>query len=327
MRIVVLGGTRFIGRALVEDLVGAGHGVQVVHRGETEPEDLPPVEHLHLHRSELPEQRDHLRANRPDAAVDCRAMTRADARSALAAFPSGLRLVVLSSMDVYRAYGSLRAGLQTDPVPLDETAPVRQDRYPYRGEDPDIPDYEKLDVEEEYLAAGATILRLPMVYGEHDYQRREEFILRRVRAGRSRIPVGPGTWLSCWGYVREIARGVRLALESDRAAGQVINLAQVPTWPVRLWAERILAASGSDAELVRVSEEALPDDLGITRSQTQHLLTDPRKARELLGWVHADPEDGLRASVAWHLANPPPDHDPDFAQDDLALGSTEVRSG
>jgi nucleoside-diphosphate-sugar epimerase len=324
MRIVVLGGTRFIGRALVEDLVGAAHEVQVVHRGETEPEDLASVEHLHLRRSELSENRDHLTAYRPDAAVDCRAMTLADARTALSAFPSGLRLVVLSSMDVYRAYGSLRAGLQTDPVPLDETAPVRRDRYPYRGEDPSLHDYEKLDVEEEYLTAGATILRLPMVYGEHDYQRREEFILRRVRAGRTRIPVGPGTWLSCWGYVREIARGVRLALESDGVAGEVVNLAQVPTWPARLLAERILDAAGSTAGLVRVPEEVLPDDLGITRSLSQHLLTDPRKARERLGWVHADPEEGLRASVAWHLANPPEDVDTDFSADDRALAAAAL---
>ena len=35
MRIIVLGGTRFIGRASVEELVRAGHSVMVVHRGET----------------------------------------------------------------------------------------------------------------------------------------------------------------------------------------------------------------------------------------------------------------------------------------------------
>ena len=35
------------------------------------------------------------------------------------------RLVVLSSMDVYRAYGSLHAGAVSDAVPLDETSPVR----------------------------------------------------------------------------------------------------------------------------------------------------------------------------------------------------------
>ena len=70
-------------------------------------------------------------------------------------------------------------------------------RYPYRGQGRDLDDYEKLDVEETYLQRGATILRLPMVHGEHDRQRREEFVLRRVRAGRRRIPFGAGTWLTC----------------------------------------------------------------------------------------------------------------------------------
>jgi len=68
--------------------------------------------------------------------------------------------------------------------------------------------YDKLDVEEVYLARGERPVRLPMVYGEHDYQLREEFILRRLRAGRTRIPFGAGTWLACRAYVRDVARGV-----------------------------------------------------------------------------------------------------------------------
>lgn len=319
MRVVVLGGTRFIGRAVVEDLVKAGHQLLVVHRGETEPMDAPQVDHVHVDRAALYKRHDALRVFSPDAAVDCLADSRADARAALEALPEGLRLVVLSSMDVYRASASLRAGLHTDPVPLDERSPIRTERYPYRNIDPDLYDYEKLDVEEEYLAAGATVLRLPMVYGEHDHQRREEFILRRVRAGRRRIPIGPGNWLPCLGYVREIARGVRLTLGSDQAVGEVFNLVQVPTWMVRLWAERILQAAKWEAELARAPEESLPEDLRITRSASQHLLADPSKARNLLDWIHTDPEESLRASVAWHLANPPPKEDPDFSADDRAL--------
>jgi hypothetical protein len=59
----------------------------------------------------------------------------------------------------------------------------------------DLETYEKLDVEEVVRAAGAVVLRLPFVYGAHDVhplRRREEFILRRVRAGRKRIPFQRG---------------------------------------------------------------------------------------------------------------------------------------
>ena len=114
MRVVVLGGTRFIGRAIVEELSTTGHDLLVVHRGELEPDDMPPVAHLHCDRSELTARRDELVAFHPDAAIDCRALTREDAQIALDALPDGVRLVVISSLDVYRAFGALNDNRETD---------------------------------------------------------------------------------------------------------------------------------------------------------------------------------------------------------------------
>lgn len=319
MRVVVLGGTQFIGRAIVEELVARGHELLVVHRGEHEPRDLSRVQHLHAHRQELPQARDELGAFGAAALVDVSALTRVDAEIVLETFPQDLRLVVLSSQDVYRAYAALRAGIVTDQVPLDERSPVRSERYPYRGKLPGLDDYEKLDVEEVCRQRAATICRLAPVYGEYDYQRREEFILRRVRAGRRRIPIGSGSWLWSRCYVRDVAGGVRLALESDAAVGEVFNLCEARTWPIAEWARRILAAAGSDAELVRVRESLLPEDLWLTRTLSQHLLVDSSKARSLLGWTETDPEEAVRRSVQWHLAHPPDDADPDFAADERAL--------
>src|SRR3984893_5269042 len=65
--------------------------------------------------------------------------------------------------------------------------------------------YDKLDVEPRYLSRGGTALRLSLIYGEHDGQRREEFVLRRVRAGRLRIPFGAGTSLDTRCYVGDVA--------------------------------------------------------------------------------------------------------------------------
>jgi 2'-hydroxyisoflavone reductase len=50
MRVLTIGGTQFVGRHVVEQAVAAGHDVTVFHRGMSEPEDLPPVEHLHGER-------------------------------------------------------------------------------------------------------------------------------------------------------------------------------------------------------------------------------------------------------------------------------------
>ena len=319
MRIAVVGGTRFIGRATVEELAAAGHELLLIHRGTTEPDGLPTAQHLHTDRSALPEHKAVLSAFQPDAALDCRALTRADAENVLTAMPATTRLVVISSMDVYRAFGAVNDRRETDPVPLDEDSPLRSERYPYRGLVADRHDYDKLDVEDVYLPAGATSLRLPMVYGERDYQRREEFILRRVRAGRTRIPVGAGKWLACRGYVRDLARGIRLALESDAARGEALNLCENRTYSVGMWSRMILEAAGSDTELVRVADDVLPPDLEETGSLTQHILATSLKARTLLGWSTTDPAECLRASVAWHLANPPEQPDPDFSADDRAL--------
>lgn len=318
MRVVVLGGTRFIGRATVEELVAAGDDVMVVHRGMLEPADMPRVEHLHCERADLLAHRGTLHAFAPDALIDCRALTARDSEIALEAMPGVRRRCVISSVDVYRAFGALLAGRESDPVPLDETSPVRPERYLYRGKMPGLDDYDKLDVEDAYLPSGATVLRLPMVYGEHDYQRREEFLLRRVRAGRKRIPFGAGTWLTCRVYVRDIARAVRLVLAKP-VEGEVMNVCEERSYSMALWSRMILEAAGSDAELVRVGDDALPEDLKDTGTQPQHIAASAHKARTLLGWTASDPLESLRKTVRWHLDNPPSQSDADFAADDRAL--------
>ncbi len=321
MRAMVLGGTRFIGAAIVEELDAHGHELLIVHRGEHEPDDLPAADHLHADRRDLPHLRGAIEEFGPEGLVDTCALTAADAETALAALGGDVRLLVLSSMDVYRAFGSVLTGAETDPLPLDETSPVRTERYPYRGRMERGDDYEKLDVEEPYLARAATVCRLPMVYGERDHQRREEPILGRLRAGRTRIPIGTGSWLWTRGYVRDVAAGVRLALESEAAVAEVLNLGESRSWSMGLWARHVLEAAGAHAALVRVPDVLLPDDLEEFGTVAQHLLVDSSKARDLLGWQETDPHEALARSVAWHLANPPADASEDFTADDRALAA------
>ena len=281
---------------------------------------MPDVRHLHCERAELASHRAELDSFGADAVVDCRPLTRVDAEQALAALPGVGRWIAISSVDVYRAFGALNSDQETDPVPLDEESPVRPARYPYRGQMPGMDDYDKLDVEDVYLPRGATVLRLPMVYGERDYQRREEFLLRRIRAGRKRIPFGGGQWLTCRVYVADVGRAVRLVL-SKGVAGQVFNICEDRTYSMRKWSEAILEAAGSDAELVRVRDEVLPEDLRFTGTMSQHIAASATKARTMLGWTTSDPFESLRKTVQWHLANPPTDASTDFEADDRALAT------
>jgi len=51
MRVLVLGGTRFLGRALVDALLEAGHQPTLFNRGQTGPKLFPDVEQLRGDRS------------------------------------------------------------------------------------------------------------------------------------------------------------------------------------------------------------------------------------------------------------------------------------
>jgi len=315
--VVVLGGTRFIGRRIVADLVARGDEVLVVHRGETEPADLAPCRHLHVARSEFASVADEVRRFGPDAVVDCLAMSRTDVDAVLPLLPDA-RIVLLSSVDVYEAFWLVLDDREGEPVPITEASRLREQRYPYRGKGGRPADYDKLDVEPAYLARGATVLRLAMIYGEHDHQRREEFILRRVRAGRTRIPVGPGTWLWTRAYVGDVSSAVLATLDNARTVGEVLNIGEPAVRSMRGWAEEILAAAGHEAELVPVPEDVLPEDMWMTKARGQHLLVSADRAMSLLGW-RPDPAAGLARSVAWHLAHPPKDASTDFTADDAAL--------
>src|SRR5882757_893031 len=160
MRVLVLGGTRFIGLALVNELLAAGHAVAIVHRGEHEA-DLPPaIEHIHTPRSDLLAQCDALARFAPDAAIDLSAMTAADAETALGALAPDVRLVAASSIEVYRVFDSIWAGTVTDAVPVAEEAPLRSGPYPAPeqavgpGWDYQADLYDKREVEGLYLERG-----------------------------------------------------------------------------------------------------------------------------------------------------------------------------
>ncbi len=110
-----------------------------------------------------------------------------------------------------------------------------------------------------------------------------------------------------------------LALDTGRGAGQCLNVTEPQASPMRLFCEQVITAAGASLELVRVPDEALPPDLRLTGTVSQHLLASPAKAAAVLGWQAAAGPETLRRAVAWHLRHPPGGADGGFTADDAAL--------
>src|ERR1051326_6198978 len=118
MRVLVIGGTKFIGPHVVRQFVEQGAEVTVYHRGKTEA-DLPRSvlyvrsPHAAIPVTSFPSE---LSKKRFDVVVHMIAMGEADSRAAVQAFRGRIgRLVVLSSGDVYQAYGRF-IGIEPGPI-------------------------------------------------------------------------------------------------------------------------------------------------------------------------------------------------------------------
>lgn len=115
-----------------------------------------------------------------------------------------------------------------------------------------------------------------------------------------------------------------VAIEAPR--GAIYNLAPARTDPMALWIQRILGATGSNAELVRVPDEtALAEELGLTKAFSQPVVFSSSRARQDLGYRDTDPNEAVARSVHWHLEHPPAETQADFARDDQALATADRR--
>jgi nucleoside-diphosphate-sugar epimerase len=311
MRVLVIGGTGFLGPHVVRQLGDLGHEVVVYHRGEHEPQLPDGIRHVHSPVAGYPvlEFPPALTELAPDLVLHMTPMGEPDAIAARRAFRGiARRLVALSSGDVYRAYGictGLEAGSPV-PVPLSEAAPLRRVLYPYQGTGLPLADvYEKILVERELSsdpALPATILRLPAVYGPGDPYRRFADFLRPMRDGSAAIPLGRGyaRWRWTHGYVENVARAVVLAVTVDRARGRTYNVGEGETPETAERVRRIGRAAGWMGEVAEVPDEELPPPFPKRLDFTQDVVLDTARIREELGYRDVvDEAEALGRTVAW----------------------------
>ncbi|MDQ0899339.1 NAD-dependent epimerase/dehydratase family protein [Paenibacillus sp. V4I7] len=103
MRILIIGGTRFIGPFLIKELINKGHEVAVFSRGNNklDPSFSSKITYFVGDTSQLMDYKDKFKSFAPHVVVHMIAYTEKDARMAMNTF-EGItdRIVVSSSMDV-----------------------------------------------------------------------------------------------------------------------------------------------------------------------------------------------------------------------------------
>src|SRR4028119_2505797 len=206
MDLLILGGTRFLGRHLVEEALGRGHRVTLFNRGESTPGLFPDVEEL---RGERGGDLSPLRGRRWDAAIDTSGYLPREVRhSAELLADSAGHYSFVSSISVYEDF--VRTG-------IDEDAPVLE---------PPDPEPEEMSWElygglkvvceravEAAMPGRALVVRPGMSVGPHDYTDRFPYWRRRVAEGGDVLAPG------------DPAQQVQLIDARDRA-GWMVRMAE-----------------------------------------------------------------------------------------------------
>lgn len=330
MKILVIGGTGFIGPYVVRRLVEQGHEVAVFHRGQSKV-DLPAdVEHVLGDRSSVPKVK-------AEVVIDLILSSGKQASVLMETFRGvARRVVAASSCDVYRACGVLHGSedgpLQT--VPLTEESELRTKLQTYPPQQieavrkfyPWVDDeYDKIPVELAILGdpeLPGTICRLPMVHGPGDPARRFFPVLRRVLDGRRAIffEEGLSAWKAPRGYVENVADAIALAATDDRASGRIYNVAESPAFSELEWAQKIAAAAVWNGSFVVLPKDRMPKHLVMPGNMEQHWTVDSSRIRSELGYFEKiSIEEGIARTVESDLADLPeafPLHAIDYAAED-----------
>lgn len=213
MRVLVLGGTQFVGRHIVEALVKAGYAVSIVTRGQS-PDDLPAaVERLRGDRDLGRAGLAALAGRTWDACVDVSGYT-----------PTQVR----ASAELLRAVVGRYAYISAAMV-YGDTAnrPVRESHARVLAAEEHVTDIEgetygplKVaceDIVQEFYGDRCTLLRPQVIVGPHDPSGRFTYWLNRAALAGEMLAPGDGSDHLQFIDARDVARFVGAVVEHDLA--------------------------------------------------------------------------------------------------------------
>jgi len=310
MRILMMGGTRFIGAYLTQVLVEAGHEVVLFNRGN-KPAPVEGVGQIQGDRKVASQLREKLAAEKFDAVFDNNGRELSDTQPLAEIFRDRVEhFVYVSSAGVY---------LKSDQMPHFEGDPV----------DPNSRHKGKHETE-AYLAAAElpwTSIRPTYIYGPKNYNDLEAWFFDRIVRDRP-IPIpAEGVHLTQLGHVRDLAQAMAAVLGNKQAIGQIYNISGDRSVTFNGLAKTCAAAAGKspdDVELVRYDPTQF--NFGKRKAfpmRVQHFFADVSKAKAELDWKpEYDLLSGLQDSFENdYLASGRHQGEVDFSTDDEILSS------
>jgi 2'-hydroxyisoflavone reductase len=324
-RILVIGGTLFIGRAIVERLIARGDDVVIMHRGASTPFGSR-VDRIQCDRNDMAAVRAALEGRHFDIVFDNvydwqRGTSAEQVNAAALAAANGLgRYVFMSSVAVYPPGGE-----------YDEDAVLVADDVPNPYAAQKAASERALFALHDTGRVPVTTVRPAFVYGPHNPFEREAFFWDRILAGRPVIIPGDGTSTMQWVHVHDVAQAAIAAAEAPAAGGHAYNLAGPPITQ-SAFVELLARIAGREPKLAHVPRERIAAAGGSLLAPPYYfgayldvppITVRADRVRAELGVQLMSLEDGLADTFGWYREQTRPR--PDFSWEDELLSSAHVR--
>jgi 2'-hydroxyisoflavone reductase len=314
-RILIIGGTQFIGRLLVEKLATGGHEVFVLHRKNRHPFSKR-VHNLTADRNDAASMRKAVGASRFDIVYDFaydweRGTTGAQVEATAHIFDGKIaRYVFMSSV---AAYG--------DGLNHHEGDALAPDDHPNPYSRNKAMSERALFRLHQRTGFPIVTLRPPFVYGPGNPYYREAFFWDRFRAGRPVILPSEGHRLMQFIYVHDLVDLALRVIESRNTVGHAFNSSNARAITQHeLLLDLARVAGAREPELVAIPRELIYRAGGQVFGHEKLYFGDYfdvpaitqiiTKAQRMLAFKPTDFEEGLRATYRQYLSKrgfPKPD--------------------
>ena len=271
MRILIMGGTRFIGVYLTKILVEQGHEVVLFNRGK-KPAPVEGIKQIHGDRTDANQIQEKLANEQFDAIFDNNGRELNDTKPLADLFKDRVQhFIYMSSAGVY---------LKSDQMPHiegDATDPKSRHLGKYETE--------------SYLQTQNlpwTSIRPTYIYGPLNYNPLESWFFDRIVAGRP-IPIpGNGFHLTQLGHVKDLATAMAAVLGNQNAIGQVYNISGERYVTFDGLAKACAMAAGKSLDTIQlIHYDPKQFDFGKRKAfpmRVQHFFADVHKAIQDLNW-------------------------------------------